>query len=39
MSAMVTAWLVGPPLAVGYGLLMLRGTSWVAQAWERRHPH
>ena len=36
---MVTAWLIGPPLAVGYALLMLRGTALLARAWDRRHPH
>ncbi|WP_264071912.1 hypothetical protein [Mycolicibacterium komossense] len=36
---MEVAWLIGPPLAVAYGLLMLRGATLLARAWERRHPH
>lgn len=39
MTAMTTAWLIGPPLAIGYAFLTLRGTTMLAQAWERRHPH
>jgi hypothetical protein len=36
---MAIAWLIGPPLAVAYALLMLRGTTMLARTWERRHPY
>jgi hypothetical protein len=36
---MTIAWLVGPPLAVAYAVLMYRGTTSLARYWERRHPY
>jgi hypothetical protein len=36
---MTEAWLIGAPLAVGYALLMIRGSTFLVRIWERRHPH
>jgi hypothetical protein len=36
---MTIAWLIGPPLAVAYAVLTLRGTTLLARYWERRHPY
>ncbi|MET0698853.1 MAG: hypothetical protein ABWY93_04235 [Mycobacterium sp.] len=36
---MTIAWLIGPPMAVAYAVVMLRCTTLLARFWERRHPY
>lgn len=36
---MTVAWLIGPPLAMVYAILMLRFGGVVLRMWDRRHPH
>jgi hypothetical protein len=35
---MTIAWLIGPPLAVGYALVVLRAGTSLGRVWERHHP-
>jgi hypothetical protein len=38
MTAMTTAWLIGPPLALAYAVAVLRAVTLLGRVWERRHP-
>ena len=35
---MTIAWMMGPPLAIAYAVLVLRAIAVLGRVWERRHP-
>ena len=38
MTAITVAWLIGPPLAIAYAVVVLRAVTVVGRVWERHHP-